>query len=84
MLARRVAPPAIVIGLGVVWWAEVGGSDGDGAIAAPLLAVVAAELKAGAAGEAIVEEGCAECRGGQTITLVEEVSIAACTLCQCQ
>lgn len=77
------APPTTVPGLGVVWWAEVGGGDGDGAIAAPLLAIVAAELKAGAAGEAIVEEGCAECRGGQTVTLVEEVSIAACTLCQC-
>jgi hypothetical protein len=26
---RRVAPPTVVVGFGVVWWAEVGGRDND-------------------------------------------------------
>ena len=31
----RVAPASCIVGQGVVWWAEVGGSDHDGARQAP-------------------------------------------------
>ncbi|KAK3005132.1 hypothetical protein RJ639_017856 [Escallonia herrerae] len=57
--ARRVAPPAIVVGQVIVGRAEVGGSDENGGAAAeaPLRGVDTLELKTSTAAEAIVEKG---------------------------
>lgn len=51
----RIAPAATI----VVGRAEVGGSDNDGGREAPFGIVVAAQLVAGAAAQAVVEESSA-------------------------
>lgn len=46
---RRIAPPTVVIGQGVVWGAKVGGGDEDGRVSGetPLGIVSTLDLKAG-------------------------------------
>lgn len=58
VLSRRIAPAAVVIGLCIVWWAEVGGSYCDNS-RCTVCTLDASELVAGTAGEAVVEENCA-------------------------
>jgi len=74
---RRVAPAAIVVGKSVVRRAKVccGDEDGRASRVTPLSVVCALYLKAGAAAEAIVEKGSAQCRRVHTVALAVEVPI---------
>ena len=76
MLEGRVASPSVVVSEGVVWRAEVGGSDHNGPREAPPGVVGALHLVACAAAEAIVEEGRAKRGGVRAVTLAVEVAIA--------
>ena len=52
-----VAPPTVVIGQRVIWRAKVGGGDGDDAMKTPFGVIHTPQLVAGAAAQAVVEEG---------------------------
>lgn len=71
----RVAPTAGVVREGVVGRAEVGGGDDDGAREAPAVVVDAADLEAGAAAEAVVEEGGAQRRRARAVPLAVQVPV---------
>lgn len=84
MLLRRVTVSAEAVGVGsVVRCAEIGGGDGNrragDAPAAVEVGVLlaAAELEAGAADLAAVEEGFAECSGGHAVGKVTVAARAA-------
>lgn len=55
VLARRIAPAAVVARQSEVRRAEVGGGDGDNACAAPLRVIVAPQLVTRAAAQSAVE-----------------------------
>lgn len=84
MLFRKVTVSGDALRVGtVVRRAEIGGCDGDGgsgdtpaAVEGGVL-VATLELEAGAADLAAVEEGVAEGGGGQAVTAVKEVAVAA-------
>lgn len=61
VLKRRIAPPTVVVGQGIVRGAEVSGSDSDGTGEAPTGVVVASHLITRSAAQAIVEQSSAEC-----------------------
>ena len=58
------------------WWAEVSGSDDNGAREAPLGIIHTPKLKTGATAEAIVEKSCAQCCSVGPIPLAVQVSIS--------
>lgn len=60
MLLRRVAPTAVIVGKCVVWWAKIGGRDQNRARETPLWVIDTPDLKASAAAQPIVEQGCAQ------------------------
>ena len=55
VLKRRVAPASSVVGEGIVWRAEIGGCDHNGAWQAPCRVTSAPNLVARATAQAIVE-----------------------------
>lgn len=81
MLERGIAPPAIVIGQSIVRRTEVGSGDGDGGRNTPFGVVVAPQLIASTAAQAIVEKGSAESCSVSPISLAVQVPIPTCTSC---
>jgi hypothetical protein len=81
--ARRVAPAAVVAGEAVVGRAEVGGRHGDGARQARPPGVVAAQLVAGAARRAVVEQRRAQRRRVRAIPAAVHVAVPASAACTC-
>jgi hypothetical protein len=81
--ARRVAPSAVVAGKAVVWRAEVGGRDGDGARQARPPGVVAAQLVAGPARRAVVEQRRAQRRRVRAVPVAVQVAVPASAACIC-
>lgn len=79
MGAGRVAPPAVVAGKRIVWRAEIRSSDENGRAAgmAPLGVVAALYLEAGAAAQAVVEQGRAQSSRLHSIALAVQIPIAA-------
>lgn len=74
--ARGVAPPTIVVGEGVIWRAEVCGSDEDGGISRAARSVVGAlDLKAGSAAQPIVEQCSAQCCIVNSVALAIQISV---------
>lgn len=83
MGARRVAPATIVAGKSEVRRAEVGGGykDGRAARVAPSRVIVALDLEASAATQAIVEERCAQCCCVHSISLAVQIPVPTSTTC---
>jgi hypothetical protein len=81
--ARRVAPPAVVAGKGVVGRAKVGGGDQDGGATgvAPLWIVSALDLEASPAAETAVEQGSAQCSCVHAVALAVKVSVPTSASC---
>lgn len=81
MWARRVAPASIVVRESVVWRAEVCGGDEDGGAAsvAPPRVTPTLYLKTRAAAEPIVEQGCAQRRRVDTVSLTVQISVPTCS-----
>ncbi|KAK2997924.1 hypothetical protein RJ639_026080 [Escallonia herrerae] len=82
MLQGRIAPATVVVRQSRVWRAEIGGSDGDGGGEAPSGVVVASHLVAGAATQAIVEQGRAKCCSVGSIPLTVQVPVSTCSSCK--
>lgn len=61
MLKGRVAPPPSIVGESIVWWAEIGGSDDNGAWKAPFWVIHTPQLIATPTAQPIVEQGSAQC-----------------------
>lgn len=84
MLAGRVAPAAVVAGKGIVWRAEVCGSNCHrNTLLAPLWAAlkVAYNLEALPTGSPIVEQCCAQCCSSSPISTFIQVAISTSTPC---
>jgi len=79
--ARRVAPAAVVAGEAVVGRAEVGGRHGDGARQARLPVVVAAQLVAGPARRAVVEQRRAQRRRVRAVPRAVHVPVPTRAAC---
>ena len=78
---RRVAPAAIVTWESKVGRTKVGGCDYDGRVArvAPPWVLVALDLKARTAAQAIVEKCCAQCRRVHSVALAVQISVPTST-----
>jgi hypothetical protein len=81
--ARRVAPAAVVAGEAVVGRAEVGGRHGDGARQARPPGVVAAQLVAGPARRAVVEQRRTQRRRVRAVPAAVHVAVPASAACTC-
>lgn len=81
MAERWVAPPAVVISKGVIWWAIVGGGDGDDSMKTPFWVVDTPQLVAGTAALAVVEEGGAQRRRICAVAVAVKIAVPACTTC---
>lgn len=76
---RRIAPSTVIIGKGIVGWAEVSSSDNDRARKAPLLIIIALNFIASSTAETIVEQRSAQSRGICTVSLAIQIAITAST-----
>lgn len=81
---RRVAPPAIVTGLRVVWRTKVSGCDQDrGATRmAPLWVISALDLEASPTAKPIVEQSSAQSSRVHSVPLAVQVSIPTSPSCR--
>lgn len=59
MLLGRIAPAPCVVREGIVWWAEIGGGDQNGAGQAPFGVIHTPNLIARPTAQPIVEQSCA-------------------------
>ena len=71
----RVAPAAGIVGEGIVWRAEIGGGDHNGAGQAPLGVVHTPNLVARSAPQPIVEQSSAQGRRVGSVPLAVEVAV---------
>ena len=78
-MQRRVAPPSCIVWKGIVWWAEIGGCDHNGARQAPFSVIYALNLIARATAQPIVEQSCAQSCCVRPIPLAVQVSIPTST-----
>lgn len=85
MGSGRVAPAAVVIGLGVIGGAEVGGGDEDGGVPwvapLPLRLISAFQLEARAAAEPVVEQRCAQRRRVHAVPLAVQIPVPTSSAC---
>lgn len=81
VLERGIAPAAIVVRELVVRWAEVGGSDGDGAHKTPFGVINAPQLVAGTTVGALVEQSSAQCCSVCAVAIAVQVAITTCPSC---
>ena len=82
VVQRRVAPATCIAGQGIVWRAEVGGSDHNGAREAPPVVIHTPDLIARATAQAIVEKSSAQSSSVCSIPLAVEVPISTCPPCK--
>lgn len=82
MLERRIAPATSIIWQSIVWWAEIGGGDHNGAWQAPFWVVNAPNLIARPAAQTIVEESSAQSCSVCTVPLAIQVAITTSPTCR--
>lgn len=75
MVQRRVAPTPCIVRKGIVWWAEIGGCDDNGARQAPFGITHTLNLIASPTAQPIVEKSSAQSCCVSTIPLAVEVTI---------
>ncbi len=79
VLERRVTPSSSIVREGIVWWAEIGGSDHNGAWQAPFWVFRAPNLIARSAAQPTVEQSCAQSCCVRSIPLAVQVPIPTST-----
>ena len=75
VMQRRIAPTSCIVRESIVWRAEIGGCDHNGASQAPLTIIHALNLIARTTAQSIVKQSCAQSCSICSITLAIQVSI---------
>lgn len=81
VLQWRVAPTSCVVGEGIVWRAEIGGSDHNGAWQAPFRVTSALNLIARATAQPVVEQSRTQSSSVCSIALTVQVTIPTSPTC---
>jgi hypothetical protein len=77
----RVAPTPCIVRESIVWWAEIGGCNDNGAWQAPFRVTHALNLIARPAAQTIVEQSSAQSRSVRPIPLAVQVPIPTSSTC---